>query len=212
MSVSALVGENALFHCNGSGITIVWIIDGSLATDSSITDRGITQHTVSSSSGTVLQSNLTVPATLVNNGTTVQCVLYPGEVTSKTATLTVLPGEFSTVPIVTQLIRIHVGIGPVVNVRFTPSFSDVLWDPPATAGVLSDLKYEMLLMNETGQVLLNETTANSSCPIPVLESCQYYTANVTAFSSQHLSESVVTGQRTPGGEYTYSVPHEERKS
>ena len=43
MSVSALVGENVLFHCNGSGITIVWIVDGSLATDTSITDRGITQ-------------------------------------------------------------------------------------------------------------------------------------------------------------------------
>ena len=28
MSMSALVGENALFHCTGSGITIVWIVDG----------------------------------------------------------------------------------------------------------------------------------------------------------------------------------------
>ena len=67
MSVSALVGENVLFHCNGSGITIVWIVDGSLATDTSITDRGITQDTVTSS-GTI-QSTLTVPATSVNNGT-----------------------------------------------------------------------------------------------------------------------------------------------
>ena len=93
MSVSALVGENAaLFHCNGSGITIGWIVDGSLETDGIIVDRGITVHRVTSSSGTV-QSTLTVPATSVNNGTTVQCVLYPGEVTSNNATLTVLPGE-----------------------------------------------------------------------------------------------------------------------
>ena len=33
------------------------------------------------------------------------------------------------------------GIGPVVNVRFTDTFSAVLWDPPATAGVLSGLSY-----------------------------------------------------------------------
>ena len=91
MSVSALVGENALFYCNGSGITIVWIVDGSLATDSIIADRGITA-TPMTSSGTV-QSTLTVPATLENNGITVQCVIYPGEVTSNNATLTVLPGK-----------------------------------------------------------------------------------------------------------------------
>ena len=90
MSVSALVGENALFHCNGSGFTIAWIVDGSLATDSVISDRGITPDTPTTSSGTVM-STLTVPATLVNNGTTVQCVIYPGEVTSNNATLTVLP-------------------------------------------------------------------------------------------------------------------------
>ena len=91
MSVSALVGENALFHCNGSGWSVLWIVDGIPETDISISDRGITDDTVTSS-GTV-QSTLTVPATLVNNGTTVQCVLYPGEVTSNNATLTVLPGE-----------------------------------------------------------------------------------------------------------------------
>ena len=39
----------------------------------------------------------------------------------------------------THTARRCTGIGPVVNVRFTPSFSAVLWDPPATAGVLSGL-------------------------------------------------------------------------
>ena len=91
MSVSVLVGENALFHCAGNGVGITWSVDGSLATDSIIVNRGIGQHTVTSPSSGTVQSTLTIPATLVNNGTTVQCVIYPGEVTSNNATLTVLP-------------------------------------------------------------------------------------------------------------------------
>ena len=91
VSVSALVGGNALFHCNGSGGTLLWIVDGALVTDPIIVERGISS-TIISSSGIIL-STLTVPATQVNNGTTVQCVAYPGEVTSSNATLTVLPGE-----------------------------------------------------------------------------------------------------------------------
>ena len=93
MSVSALVGENALFHCNGSGHNVGWIVDGLLGTDISIVERGITKHTVSSSSSGTVQSTLTVPATSVNNGTTVYCIVYPALVTSNNATLTVLPGE-----------------------------------------------------------------------------------------------------------------------
>ena len=103
MSVSALVGENALFHCNGSGFTVLWIVDGLQENQPSIIQRGISSVLISSS-GTV-QSTLTVPATLVNNGTTVQCVLYPGEVTSNTATLTVLP--IPGVPMVYVLITDH---------------------------------------------------------------------------------------------------------
>ena len=93
------------------------------------------------------------------------------------------------------------GIGQVVNVRFTPSFSAVLWDPPATAGVLSGLSYIVIVINNnTGQVIIDETTTNTNYPLPVLQLCQYYTANVTAFSSEHHSDSVVTGLRVPGGE------------
>ena len=85
--------------------------------------------------------------------------------------------------------------------RFTDSFSSVLWDPPATAGVLSGLSYIVIVMNNnTGQVTVSDTTNNTNYPLPVLELCQYYTANVTAFSSQHHSDSVITGQRTPGGD------------
>ena len=96
------------------------------------------------------------------------------------------------------VLLIHVGIGPVVNVRFTPSFSAVLWDPPATAGVLSGLSYIVIVMNNnTGQVIVSDTTNNTIYPLQ-LPFCQYYTANVTAFSSQHRSESVVIGQRQGG--------------
>ena len=42
VSVSALVGENALFHCTGSGFTIAWIVDGSLVKlIPALLDRGI---------------------------------------------------------------------------------------------------------------------------------------------------------------------------
>ena len=93
------------------------------------------------------------------------------------------------------------GIGPVVDVRFTDSFSDVLWDPPATAGVLSGLSYIVIVMNNnTGQVIVHQMTNNTYIPLPLLPVCQYYTANVTAFSSQHYSDSVKTVQRLPGGE------------
>ena len=84
--------------------------------------------------------------------------------------------------------------------RFTPSFDAVLWDPPATT--LSGLSYKVTTMNmNTGQVIVNETTKNTSCPLPDLQFCQYYTANVTAFSSEQQSASVEAGLRTPGGKY-----------
>ena len=99
------------------------------------------------------------------------------------------------------------GIDPVVNVRFTPSFSAVLWDPPATAGVLSGLSYKVTININATKVIFSNTTNNTNYTLPVLEPCQYYTANVTAFSSQHHSESAVIGQRTPGGEVKSIICH-----
>ena len=94
------------------------------------------------------------------------------------------------------------GIGQVVNVRFTSSFSTVLWDPPATAGVLSGLSYIVIVMNNnTGQVIVNATTTNTNYTLPVLKSCQYYTANVTVFYKTHFGDSIITGQRVPESEY-----------
>ena len=80
-----------------------------------------------------------------------------------------------------------------------------MWDPPVTAGVLSDLFYEVTVMNDnTGEMVVRENTNNTFCPLTGLKSCQYYTANVTAFSSQHRSESVEIGQRVPGGEWAHN--------
>ena len=89
-----------------------------------------------------------------------------------------------------------------MNVRLNPSFIALLWDPPATAGVLSGLMYHVILQNSnTGQLIINGTTSNTdySLPIMILELCQSYTANVTAFSSQHQGDSVITLLAVPGG-------------
>ena len=76
MSVTALIGANAQFHCAGTGNYLLWIVDGLQTEHPDISARGIDDVT-RSSSGTV-QSNLTVPATSVNNGTTVRCVVSAG--------------------------------------------------------------------------------------------------------------------------------------
>ena len=91
MSVSVLIGTNAQFHCAGTGIFIIWEVDGLTSSNPVIISRGIT--TVMSSSSGTIQSTLTVPGTLVNNGTTVRCRLYPSTF-SNNSTLTVLPGNF----------------------------------------------------------------------------------------------------------------------
>ena len=95
MSVTALIGTNAQFHCAGTGNYLVWIVDGLQADHANVSSRGVTASTISSSSGTV-QSTLTVPATSVNNGTTVQCaitLLFSTPAISNYCSLTVLPGE-----------------------------------------------------------------------------------------------------------------------
>ena len=91
MSVTALIGTNATFHCAGTGNYLVWEVDGLPARGrTSISDTTL-------GSGTV-QSTFTVLATSVNNGTTVRCVIseslqFSAPAISNNATLTVLPGE-----------------------------------------------------------------------------------------------------------------------
>ena len=95
VSVTAMVGTNAQFHCAGTGNYLVWEVDGLSTNNVDILAHGITVITPSFS-GTV-QSNLTVPATPVNNGTTVRCAisvsLFSTPLISNYSTLTVLPGE-----------------------------------------------------------------------------------------------------------------------
>ena len=95
VSVSVLVGTDARFHCAGTGIFIIWEVDGLASSSSDIASRGITS-VLTTLSGTV-QSNLTVPGTSVNDGTTVRCRLQSssGTTFSNNSTLTVLPGESS---------------------------------------------------------------------------------------------------------------------
>ena len=95
MSVTALVGTNATFRCAGTGTHLVWEVDGLSLNHPDILARGISDVTPSSS-GTV-QSALTVPATSVNNGTTVRCAIGVSQFSftaiSNYSALTVLPGE-----------------------------------------------------------------------------------------------------------------------
>ena len=186
MSVTTLEGLNAHFHCAGSGTVLVWEVDGLPITDQSIENRNIIDDTVSSSSSGTVQSTLTVPATLVNNGTTVRCFIgsfFNTAVVSNSSTLTIVTN-----------------IGPVLNLQFGPSFSSILWDPPATAGVLNlSFSYNVIVTNmNTGQVIVSDTTTNTIYPLPVIKSCQYYTANVTVFYKNHFGDSVVTEKRTQG--------------
>ena len=88
----------------------------------------------------------------------------------------------------------------VTNVRFNPSFNTLQWDPPVTAGVLSDLSYIVTVVNNnTGDVIISDTTTNTQYPLPVddLQFCQFYKANVTVISGLYA----VVIERTPGGEY-----------
>ena len=97
VSVTALIGTNAQFHCAGTGNYLVWVVDGLQADHANISSRGITAGTVTSSSDRV-QSSLTVPATSENNGTTVRCAitsLFSTPAISNYSTLTVLPGELN---------------------------------------------------------------------------------------------------------------------
>ena len=95
MSVTALIGTDAQFHCAGTGNYLVWEVDGLQDDHVNVLARGITTAR-NTFSGTV-HSTLTVPATSVNNGTTVRCVvsvsLSSTPAISNYSTLTVLPGE-----------------------------------------------------------------------------------------------------------------------
>ena len=95
MSVTALVGTNAQFHCAGTGNYLVWEVDGLQDNHANILARGI--YAITNTSLGTVQSILTVSATSVNNGTTVRCGVsvsaFSAPVVSSNAILTVLPGK-----------------------------------------------------------------------------------------------------------------------
>ena len=92
------------------------------------------------------------------------------------------------------------GIGHVLNLRFNPSFTTILWDPPlSTAGLMSSLYYQVTVMNIDSGVIFINTTTNSYYTLPDIQLCEYYTANVTVSSSGYHGDGVVFGQVTPGG-------------
>ena len=75
-----------------------------------------------------------------------------------------------------------------------------MWDPPLTAGTLDSLHYRVIVVNnDTGVVIVSIITTVTTQLLPDLQRCQYYTANVTAFSSEYHGDTVVIAERSPGG-------------
>ena len=100
---------------------------------------------------------------------------------------------------------VSTGIAGVNNLRFCPSFSTIMWDPPQTFGVFSNLSYLLKLtatnMN-TGVVIIEttSTTTETSYTIKATQPCTNYSASVTAFSSEFTGISVSITDSSPGGE------------
>ena len=93
------------------------------------------------------------------------------------------------------------GIGPVLNLRFSSSFSTIIWDPPSTVGVLSDLSYHLTVTNmNTGVETINTTTTDTSYSLGSLPFCTFYNASVTAFSLEQKGDTMGIMEETPGGE------------
>ena len=56
-----------------------------------------------------------------------------------------------------------------------------MWDPPLTAGTLDSLHYRVIVVNnDTGVVIVSNTTTVTTQAVPDVQLCHYYTANVTA--------------------------------
>ena len=71
VSLIVLPGVDAHFYCSGIGEIVIWEVDKLPLNNAEIKGRGI--KAVTNTSSGIVQSNLTVPATSVNNGTTVRC-------------------------------------------------------------------------------------------------------------------------------------------
>ena len=66
------------------------------------------------------------------------------------------------------------GVGHVRNVRFITHFTAVMWDPPLTAGTLDSLHYRVIVVNnDTGVVVVSNTTTVTTQALPDVQLCQY---------------------------------------
>ena len=92
----------------------------------------------------------------------------------------------------------HTGIGPVLNLRFSSSFATIMWDPPQTVGVLSNLTYHLTVTTNTGVVIINTTTTDTTHAIIYPQLCVDYAVCVAAFSPEYRGRSVFIRKRTPG--------------
>ena len=98
------------------------------------------------------------------------------------------------------------GIGPVLNLRFSPSFSAIMWDPPPTVGVLSNLTYHLTVTNmNTGVVIINTNTTDTSYLLGSIPFCTFYNASVTALSLEQKGDTMGIMRNTPGGGCNYTL-------
>ena len=102
------------------------------------------------------------------------------------------------------VLLIHTGIGRVLNLRFNPTFSTIIWDPPSTAGVLSGLTYHLTVTNmNTGVVIINiTTTTDTSYVLGSIQYCTFYNASVTPMLQGCTGDSEVIIDRTPESKKT----------
>lgn len=94
------------------------------------------------------------------------------------------------------------GIGQVKNLEFSPNFSNIMWEPPPTAGILGNLSYQLTVTNvDVGHMIINATTCDTSYPINSTEHCTHYNASVAAYSVDLAAKggTVDTMRKTAGG-------------
>ena len=92
------------------------------------------------------------------------------------------------------------GIGSIRNLNFNDVEGFISWDPPHTAGVLGNMSYHLVVINNsTGQVIVNTTTTLATYYFP-FELCQIYVGKVTAHVGDIAGETEVQQHRTIGGE------------
>ena len=91
-SMNAIIGECATFHCAGTGIFLKWNVDGKHHDNQDVRNRAIFESSIYISG--VKYSNLTVLATVENNGTNLQCCINAGSTCSNNITFTVYFGKY----------------------------------------------------------------------------------------------------------------------